>query len=111
MKMLAHEIDVHETSKFFQELEPLFSKPQYNHFVEFVFGLIGSDNKQVSSISHSLVKGVDQSSMNRFLNLSDWEPILVKNQIRTKIMEIHRRISKTKGIWLGYSVWDSRNNK
>ena len=96
--MLAHEIDVHETSKFFQKLEPLFSKPQQNHFINFVLGLIGSDDKQVSSISHSLVKGVDQSSMNRFLNLSDWDPILVKNQILEFLDQDKRTATNDSGI-------------
>ncbi|MHA1380730.1 MAG: hypothetical protein ACTSRG_20370 [Candidatus Helarchaeota archaeon] len=100
MKMLAHEIDVYETSKFFQELKPLFSKPQYNHFVEFVLGLIGSDNKQVSSISHSLVEGVDQSSMNRFLNLSDWDPIPVKNQTLEFIDKDKRTATNGSGIMI-----------
>ena len=81
MKMLAHEINIFKTSEFFKKLKPLFTKPQYPHFINFISGLIGSEAKQVSSISHSLVKGVDQSTMNRFLNSSDWDPILVKDRI------------------------------
>ena len=98
MKILAHEINVFKTSKFFQELEPLFSTPQYNHFINLIAGLIGSEGKQVSSISQSLVKGTNQSSINRFLNLSDWDPLQVKNRILEILDKDKRTATNNSGI-------------
>jgi len=98
MKLLAHEIDTYVTSKFFKQLRPLFSKPQYKNFKNFTLGLIGSENKQVRSISDSIIKGVDQSSMNRFLNLSDWEPVQVKNVILEFLDQDKRTATNDTGI-------------
>ena len=98
MKRLTHEKDAFETSKFFQELQPLFSKPQYKNFINVIMGLIGSEAKQISSISHSLVSGTDQSALNRFVNSSNWDPVPVKDQILELLDRDKRTATQESGL-------------
>lgn len=73
-----------------------FTKSQYNHFINFVTGLIVSDNKTVQEINDCFNK-CDQSSLNRFLTKSDWDPKKV-NDLRLK--QVKKRCELTNGIFI-----------
>ena len=50
----------------------MFTKPQFDHFRRLITGLIISDNKTVQEINDCFNE-CDQSSLNKFLNLSSWD--------------------------------------
>jgi hypothetical protein len=61
---------VEEFSEFFRRI---FSWNQFKRFREYLSGLITGDKVTVASIASRLVEPVDQSSLNRFLTLYDWD--------------------------------------
>lgn len=77
--------------------KPLFSKPQFKHFSNFVSGLIVNDNKTIQDINDSLSKK-DQSSLNRFMTKSNWDPEEL-NSLRIKQVKKHLKLKK--GIFIG----------
>ena len=56
-----------------------FTRPQYKNFRDFVLGLIVSDNKTIHEINDCFGR-VDQSSLNRFLTLSEWDTAKINNK-------------------------------
>ena len=56
-----------------------FTRPQYKNFRDFVLGLIVSDNKTIQEINDCFGR-VDQSSLNRFLTLSEWDAAKINNK-------------------------------
>ena len=70
----------------------LFTRPQYKNFRDFVVGLIVSDNKTVQEIADCYGR-VDQSSLNRFLTISEWDTKKI-NDKRIAQIKKHRRLGK-----------------
>lgn len=71
-----------------------FSRPQYKNFRDFIVGLIVSDNKTVQEIADCFGR-VDQSSLNRFITLSEWN----ENKINdVRISQIKQKLHLKKGI-------------
>ena len=66
-----------------------FSRPQYKNFRDFVLGLIVSDNKTVQEITDCFGR-VDQSSINRFLTSSEWNPAKINNKRISQIKACHK---------------------
>lgn len=66
-----------------------FSRPQYKNFREFVLGLIVSDKKTVQEITDCFGR-VDQSSLNRFLTSSEWDPVRINNKRISQIKSSHK---------------------
>lgn len=66
-----------------------FSRPQYKNFRELVLGLIVSDKKTVQEISDCFGR-VDQSSLNRFLTSSEWNPAKINNKRISQIKSSHK---------------------
>ncbi len=59
---------------FIREVNPAFSNSQLENASRISQGLMSSiDHKSISSIAGLLIESRDQSSLNRFLNESDWE--------------------------------------
>ena len=73
-----------------------FTRPQYKNFRDFVLGLIVSDNKTVQEINDCFGR-VDQSSLNRFLTCSEWDPAKINNK---RISQIKSRHKLRKGIFI-----------
>ena len=73
-----------------------FTRPQYKNFRDFVFGLIVSDNKTIQEINDCFGR-VDQSSLNRFLTCSEWDPAKINNK---RISQIKSRQKLKKGIFI-----------
>lgn len=65
-----------------------FTRPQYKNFRELVTGLIVSDNKTVQEIADCYGR-IDQSSMNRFLTSSEWNPNQINDQRIAQIKKCH----------------------
>ena len=85
-----------EIKKLLSFYKRLFTRPQYKNFRDFVFGLIVSDNKTVQEINDCFGR-VDQSSLNRFLTLSGWDPVKINNK---RISQIKSSNKITKGIFI-----------
>ncbi len=66
-----------------------FTRPQYKNFRDFVLGLIVSDNKTIQEINDCFGR-VNQSSLNRFLTLSDWDPVRINNKRISQIKSCHK---------------------
>lgn len=66
-----------------------FTRPQYKNFRDFVLGLIVSDNKTIQEINDCFGR-VDQSSLNRFLTLSDWDTAKINNKRISHIKSCHK---------------------
>ena len=73
-----------------------FTRPQYKNFRDFVLGLIVSDNKTIQEIADCFGR-VDQSSLNRFLTLSEWNEKKI-NDVR--ISQIRKQCDIKKGIFI-----------
>lgn len=73
-----------------------FTRPQYKNFRDFVLGLIVSDNKTIQEIADCFGR-VDQSNLNRFLTLSEWDETKI-NDVR--ISQIKKRCNIKKGIFI-----------
>ena len=73
-----------------------FTRPQYKNFRDFVLGLIVSDNKTIQEINDCFGR-VDQSTLNRFLTLSDWDPVKINNK---RISQIKSKQKPRKGIFI-----------
>jgi len=69
-----------------------FTRPQYKNFRDFVLGLIVSDNKTIQEINDCFGR-VDQSSLNRFLTCSEWDPEKINNK-RISQIKSHNKIRK-----------------
>ena len=58
---------------FLREINPAFSHPQLKNTTRFIQGISSSlAHKSLNSIANALLDPLDQSSLNRFLNDSDW---------------------------------------
>jgi hypothetical protein len=66
-----------------------FTRPQYKNFRDFVLGLIVSDNKTIQEINGCFGR-VDQSSLNRFLTCSDWQPEKINNKRISHIKSLNK---------------------
>jgi len=77
--------------KYGQEFESLFTSPSYNHFLNYLTGLITVPNPNVSKISSWIYQGKDQSSLNRLLTKTDWK----SEDINKKRLELLQKNKKT----------------
>ena len=66
-----------------------FTRPQYKNFRDFVLGLIVSDNKTIQEINDCFGR-TDQSSLNRFLTSSEWDPVKINSKRISQIKSYHR---------------------
>jgi len=71
-----------------------FTRPQYNNFRDFVIGLIVSDKKNIQEIADCFGR-VDQSNLNRFLILSEWDEKKINDM---RISQIKKKCNVEKGI-------------
>jgi len=71
-----------------------FTRPQYKNFREFIVGLIVSDNKTIQEIADCFGR-VDQSNLNRFITLSEWDERKINDM---RLNQIKRRVNLGKGI-------------
>ena len=71
-----------------------FTRPQYKNFRDFVIGLIVSDKKNIQEIADCFGR-VDQSNLNRFLSLSEWDEKKI-NDLRIK--QIKKKCNVKNGI-------------
>lgn len=71
-----------------------FTRPQYKNFRDFVIGLIVSDKKNIQEIADCFGR-VDQSNLNRFLTLSEWDEKKINDM---RISQIKKKCNVEKGI-------------
>lgn len=93
-------LPVREVPKKFKTLlsfyKRCFTRPQYKNFRDFVLGIIVSDNKTIQEINDCFGR-VDQSSLNRFLTFSEWDPAKINNK---RICQIKSHHKLRKGIFI-----------
>jgi DDE family transposase len=80
--------------KYAPAFQEFFSKPQYEHFKEYLSGLVLVENPAVSNIAEQFVynRG-DQSSLNRFLTVAQWR----EKEVNSKRIELAKKELKFKG--------------
>lgn len=76
-----------------EDYRSIFTKPQFKHFQKLIAGLIVSDNKTIQEINDCFSEN-DQSSLNRFVNFSDWDEDELE---KIRIKQI-KKINPSKGI-------------
>jgi SRSO17 transposase len=80
------------------EFEPFFTQPSYNHFLNYLTGLITVPTPNVSKIATWIYHGKDQSSLNRLLTKNDWDTVKV-NQTRLDLLQKHPKTAwKKEGV-------------
>jgi hypothetical protein len=72
---------------------PVFqTEEQQKHFCESVTGLIVGDKKTVAAINALFLNNNDQSALNKFLTLADWdEHDLNCRRVELELARLHRR--------------------
>lgn len=72
---------------------PVFqTEEQLKHFREYVAGLIVGDKKTVAAINALFLNNNDQSALNKFLTLADWdEHELNRRRVKLEVVRLHRR--------------------
>lgn len=91
--MLFKEIPV-GLKKYFKPFKKKLSKTQFKHFMTYVAGLIVCNNKTVQEINDDL-SNTDQSSLNRFLTLSQWDTKKIDN---IRLDQIKKKTKPKEGI-------------
>ena len=68
------------------------TEEQIKHFCEYVTGLIAGDNATVTGINALFLNKNDQSALNKFLTLSDWDEQALNDQrIQLELARLGRR--------------------
>ncbi len=76
----------------------IFHERQMKHFCEYETGLIVSENTTIDAMNKLFLNGNDQSSLNKFLTLSDWD----ENELNNKRLELLQTRKKTR--WKSYGI-------
>lgn len=77
--------------KYGDEFSSLFTTPSYNHFLNYLTGLITVPNPNISKIATWMYAGKDQSSLNRLLTKTDWE----SSEVNTRRLNLLQKQPKT----------------
>lgn len=77
--------------KYGGEFSSLFSAPSYNHFLNYLSGLITIPKPNVSKISSWIYEGKDQSSLNRLLTKTKWK----SSEVNSKRLDLLQKHPKT----------------
>lgn len=77
--------------KYGDEFSSLFTTPSYNHFLNYLTGLITVPNTNISKIATWMYAGKDQSSLNRLLTKTDWE----SSEVNTRRLHLLQKQPKT----------------
>jgi len=85
--------------KFTDKFKEFFSKPQYNHLITYLTGLIVCTNKTVQGINDSFIEHKDQSSLNNFITDSEWNEEAINNR-RIELINEHTKDVKAKDSFL-----------
>ena len=80
--------------KYFKPFRKKLNKKQFKHFMTYVTGLIVCDNKTIQEINDAL-SNTDQSSLNRFLTLSQWDTKKIES---IRLDQIKKKTKPKKGI-------------
>ena len=68
-----------EFRHFFNDIQ------QFEHFQNYLTGLIVLENKSLANISRCILESADKTNLSRFLSVSPWQPREI-NQFRIKYM-------------------------
>jgi len=85
-----------QIKKSLQPYRMLFSKRQFKHFTNFVFGLIVSDRKNIQEINDCFGK-CNQSSLNRFFTTSKWNTGKIN---KMRLCQVRKHLDLGPGIFI-----------
>jgi SRSO17 transposase len=95
-----------------KHFEEFFSKPQLEHFAQYLTGLIVSENRTVQGINDNFVCHKDQSNLNRFLTESDWPEEKVDQRRKELIRsEVEGMSSKNGALYVDDTIAHKRGEK
>lgn len=83
-----------QIKKSLQPYKVFFSKRQFKHFTNFVFGLIVSDRKNIQEINDCF-GNCNQSSLNRFFTVSKWSTEKIN---RMRLCQVRKHLGLGSGI-------------
>ena len=89
-------------NNFTQPFKQEFSHNQFNHFQQYLSGLIISQDKNILEISNFIDKGSTYDNLHHFISNSNWD----YNQITDKMVEIIKQDKHLKPIPAGWIVVD-----
>lgn len=95
-----------------KHFEEFFSKPQLEHFCQYLTGLIVSENRTVQGINDNFVFRKDQSNLNRFLTEAEWPEERVE-QRRLELIkeELHGMSPKNGALYLDDTILHKERSK
>src|SRR6266702_2586326 len=77
-------------TKYGPYFKSLFTNPAYEHFLNYVTGLITVDHPTIAQIASHIPNGKDQSSLNRFLTKTDWNTAFL-NERRLALLQQNQK--------------------
>jgi len=84
--------------KYGTHFQTLFTKPSYEHFLNYVTGLITVEHPTIAGIAAHIYQGKDQSSLNRFFTKTDWD-VSNLNEERLALLQQNQKTAwKQKGV-------------
>jgi SRSO17 transposase len=95
-----------------KHFEEFFSKPQLEHFAQYLTGLIVADNRTVQGINDAFVFHKDQSNLNRFLTEVEWsEKKVEQRRIELIKQELQGMSAKNGALYLDDTILHKRGEK
>jgi len=76
----------------------LFTNPSYEHFLNYVTGLITVDHPTIAHIASQIHDGKDQSSLNRLFTKTDWLPSDVNEKRLALLQQQQKTVWKRQGV-------------
>jgi len=95
-----------------KHFEEFFSKPQLEHFAQYITGLIVSYNRTVQGINDNFVFHKDQSNLNRFLTEAEWPEEKIEQRRRELIkQEVAGMSAKNGALYIDDTLSHKRGQK
>jgi len=85
-------------TKYGPYFKDLFTNPAYEHFLNYVTGLIIVDHPTIAQISAHIPQSKDQSSLNRFFTKTDWDPLFLNERRLALLQQNQKTAWKTHGV-------------
>lgn len=89
-----------------------FSKPQLEHFAQYLTGLMVSENRTVQGINDNFVCHKDQSNLNRFLTEAEWpEERVEQRRVELIKQELAGMSSRNGALYIDDTLLHKRGDK
>lgn len=85
-------------TKYGPYFKDLFTNPSYEHFLNYVTGLITLENPTIVQITDATLNSKDQSSLNRFFTKTDWDTAVFNEQRLALLQQNQKTAWKKTGV-------------